>query len=169
MAFINNNAKITFPVIVTIRELLEHRALWLYFIYDEAIKKGIDISTLAETGINKCGIYQGKDLLKNGKTDSLKGLKRNLFGVFARKVFEMKIVKSSDDELEINFHYCPLVKAWQKQNCDDETIGKLCDIAMCGDRGIAESYNSRLEIKKTLSHKDEYCEIRFVKESGKIT
>ena len=74
-------------------------------------------------------------MIKKGKTDSLKGLRKTLFSLPARKVFEMDVIKSTDDELELHFHYCPLVKAWQKCGCSDEEIAMLCDIAMCGDRG----------------------------------
>ena len=35
-----------------------------------------------------------------------------------------------DDSLYLDFHYCPLVKAWQKAGCTDEEIARLCDIAM---------------------------------------
>ena len=34
------------------------------------------------------------------------------------------------DTLYLDFHYCPLVKAWQKAGCTDEEIARLCDIAM---------------------------------------
>jgi hypothetical protein len=51
----------------------------------------------------------------------------------------------------------------EKQNCTDEEIGKLCDYAMCGDKGISESYNAKLEIGKTIAHGNNYCEIRFIK------
>ena len=35
---------------------------------------------------------------------------------------------ASDDTLYLDFHYCPLVKAWQKAGCTDEEIARLCDI-----------------------------------------
>ena len=75
----------------------------------------------------------------------------------------MKIRECEDDRLSIDFHYCPLVKAWQKQGCTDEEIARLCDIAMCGDRGIASAYGARLELPKTISRGDDICEIRFKK------
>ena len=39
---IKNEAKIKFPLIVAIREQLEHRALWMYLLCDEARKKGLE-------------------------------------------------------------------------------------------------------------------------------
>ena len=70
----------------------------------------------------------------------------------------------TDDNLDIDFHYCPLVKAWQKQGCSYEEIQTLCDQAMCGDRGIAESFGCHLELPKTIARGDDICEIHFVRD-----
>ena len=161
---IKNNAKIKNPLIRSIRELLEHRALWMYLLCDEAKKKGLPPEEYAPEAIKRCGIYQGAELRKKaGGGDSLKGLKKTLFSKFAQWVFEMDIKRCTDDNLDIDFHYCPLVKAWQKQGCSDEEIELLCDLAMCGDRGIAESFGCTLQLHKTIAKGDEICEIRFVR------
>ncbi|MCI7147052.1 MAG: L-2-amino-thiazoline-4-carboxylic acid hydrolase [Firmicutes bacterium] len=161
---IKNNAKIKNPLIRSIRELLEHRALWMYLLCDEAKKKGLPPEEYASEAIKRCGIYQGAELRKKaGGGDSLKGLKKTLFSKFAQWVFEMDIKRCTDDNLDIDFHYCPLVKAWQKQGCSDEEIELLCDHAMCGDRGIAESFGCTLQLHKTIAKGDEICEIRFVR------
>ena len=161
---IKNNAKIKNPLIRSIRELLEHRALWMYLLCDEAKKKGLPPEEYAPEAIKRCGIYQGAELRKKaGGGDSLKGLKKTLFSKFAQWVFEMDITRCTDDNLDIDFHYCPLVKAWQKQGCSDEEIELLCDHAMCGDRGIGESFGCTLQLHKTIAKGDEICEIRFVR------
>ncbi|MEG2405000.1 MAG: L-2-amino-thiazoline-4-carboxylic acid hydrolase [Oscillospiraceae bacterium] len=160
---INNDAKIKNPIIRAVREQLEHRALWLYLLCDEADKKGFSYDDFAPDAIHRCGLYQGGGLVEKGGTSSLRGLHKTLFNLPARMVFEMKIKESTDDKLSIDFHYCPLVKAWQKQGCTDEQISKLCDIAMCGDRGIGESYGAVLDLPKTIARGDDICEIRFHK------
>ena len=146
---IKNEPKIKNPLIVAIREQLEHRALWMYLLCDE---------------VKRCGLYQGANLRKKaGGGDSLKGLKKTLFSKFAQWVFEMDIKRCTDDHLDIDFHYCPLVKAWQKQGCSDEEIKVLCDHAMCGDRGIAESFGCELDLPATIANGDDVCKIRFVR------
>ena len=160
---IKNEAKSKNPLIVAIRELLEHRALWLYLLCDEAGKKGLKWEDFAPAAVKRCGLYQGKNLVKKGKTDSLKGLKKTLFSKPAQMVFEMDIKKSTDDELNIDFHYCPLVKAWQKAGCSDEEIAVLCDIAMCGDHGIGECYKSVLDLPKCIAKGDDICSLRYHK------
>ncbi|NLW69914.1 MAG: L-2-amino-thiazoline-4-carboxylic acid hydrolase [Eubacteriaceae bacterium] len=159
---IKNEAKIKNPLIVAVREQLEHRALWMYLLCDEAEKKGLKPEEFAPQAIKRCGIYQGGLLRqKAGGADSLKGLKKTLFTKAAQWVFEMDIKKCTDDELDIDFHYCPLVKAWQKQGCSDEQIKKLCDNAMCGDRGIAESFGCKLLLESTIAEGSDICKIRF--------
>lgn len=159
-----NEPKIKNPIIVAVREQLEHRALWMYLLCDEVKKKGLESSDYAPDAVRRCGLYQGKELVeKGGRGQSLKGLKKALFNLPAQWVFEMKILSCDDNHLDINFHYCPLVKAWQKQGCSDEEIAKLCDHAMCGDRAIAESFGSKLNLGKRIAYGDDICELRFVK------
>lgn len=161
MSKIVNEPRIKNPLITAIRELLEHRALWLYLLCDEAGKKGLSWEEFAPDAIKRCGLYQGGNLVKKGGTRSLKGLKKTLFTKPAQWVFEMKIAECTDDRFAIDFHYCPLVKAWQKQGCTDEEMARLCDIAMCGDRGIAESYGCIMDLPKAIARGDDVCQVRF--------
>jgi hypothetical protein len=161
MSMIVNEPKIRNPLIAAIRELLEHRALWLYLLCDEAAGKGLAWEDFAPEAIRRCGLHQGGVLVKKGGTTSLKGLKKTLFTLPARWVFEMKIRECTDDRFAIDFHYCPLVKAWQKQGCTDDEIARLCDIAMCGDRGIAASYGCVMDLPQAIARGDDACRIRF--------
>lgn len=63
MSKIVNEARIKNPVIVKIRELLEHRAFWLYFLTDEAEKRGLAPKDFASAAVTRCGISQGTELL----------------------------------------------------------------------------------------------------------
>lgn len=165
---IKNEPKIKNPLIVAIREQLEHRALWMYLLVDEARKKGLEPSEYAPNAIKRCGLYQGANLReKAGGKESLKGLKKTLFTKPAQWVFEMDVKQCNDDHLDIDFHYCPLVKAWQKQGCSDEEIKMLCDYAMCGDRGIGQSFGCELDLPKTIANGDDCCQIRFVRRNKK--
>ena len=163
MSRIKNEPRHKNGILQAIREQLEHRAMWLYLLCDEAGKKGLKWEDFGCEAVRRCGCFQGAGLVKKGGPDSLKGLKQTLFTKPAQLVFEMKIRESEDDRLSIDFHYCPLVKAWQKQGCTDEEIERLCDMAMCGDRGIASAYGARLELPKTIARGDDICEIRFKK------
>ncbi len=163
MSKVKNDAKIKNPIIVAVREQLEHRAFWLYLLCDEAGKRGLDWKDFGSAAIRRCGLTHGENLVKKGKTDSLVGLRKTLFTKPAQMVFEMKIRESTDDKLTIDFHYCPLVKAWQKAGCTDEEIATLCDIAMCGDHGIGEQYGAVLDLPKCIAKGDDICALRYHK------
>ena len=163
MSKVKNEAKIKNPIIVAVREQLEHRALWLYLLCDEAGKRGLEWNDFGSAAIKRCGLTHGDNLVKKGKTDSLKGLRKTLFTKPAQMVFEMKILESTDDKLSIDFSYCPLVKAWQKAGCTDEEIATLCDIAMCGDHGIGQQYGAVLDLPKCIAKGDDICALRYHK------
>ena len=157
-----NEPRIKNPLSKAIRELLEHRALWLYLLTDEAAKAGADPAAFAPAAVKRCGLFQGAELVaKGGGTNSLKSLKKGLFGKPAQMVFEMDVKDVQDDRFELEFHYCPLVKAWQKQGCTDEEISNLCDWAMCGDRGIGEAYGCELDLPKTIARGDDVCHLIY--------
>ena len=171
---IKNEAKKNGFILRNLRNFFEHMALWLYFLYDEARKKGIKPETFAPDAIRRCGIYHGLRA-RTGKEEAVKTtsvpaesqksscrlLRKKLFPPVGKAIFEMKFLKLDDDSFDVDFHYCPLVTAWQKQGCTDEEIDKLCDWAMEGDRGIADAFGCELELKKTIAKGDEVCEIRF--------
>ena len=163
MSKVVNEAKIKNKFVVRIRELLEHRAFWLYLLVDEAEKRGLDPEDFASAAVTRCGLSQGSDLVKQGGTKSLKGLRKTLFTRAARWVFEMDLVESTDDTLYLDFHYCPLVKAWQKAGCTDAEIARLCDIAMCGDHGIGKCFNAKLDLPKCIAKGDDVCALRYRK------
>ncbi len=163
MSIVKNEPKYKNPLLMAIRDQLGHRAFWLYLLCDEAKKRGLDPMDFGSAAVRRCGLSQGAGLVKKGKTDSLKGLKKTLFTKPAQWVFEMDVKESTDDTLFIDFHYCPLVKAWQKAGCTDEEIALLCDIAMCGDHGIGEFYNAKLELPKCIAKGDDICALRYKK------
>ena len=163
MSKIKNEARNQFPLVTAVRGQLEQRAAWLYLLCDEGRKRGLNPRDCGSAAIRRCGLGQGRHLVREGGTDSLKGLRKTLFTKPAQWMFEMKVIHSTDDELELHFHYCPLVKAWQKAGCSDEEISMLCDIAMCGDRGIGEAYGCELDLPKTIANGDDICHLRYHK------
>ncbi len=164
MSKINNNPTITNDDKVTaVRNAIEHRATWMGLMLDEAEKAGQDWEAIARKAITRCGCFHGKgffDQLKD-KAD-LKEFREIFVNDLGQKLFEMDVVESTDEKLAIEFHYCPLVSGWMKQGMSDETIEKLCDIAMDGDRGIGSQLeNFQFELGRTIAQGHPVCEIFF--------
>ena len=160
MSKIKNEPKHKMALIQQIRGQLEQRAIWLALLTREAAEKGLDPMEFGDSSIWKTGCMQGATL--NEGTKNLKMLKKNLFTPGARLIFEMDLVESTEDRLSLDFHYCPLVKGWQKLGCSDEEISRLCDVAMMGDRGIGRQFGAHLNLAKTIARGDDICELRYV-------
>jgi hypothetical protein len=145
-----------------IRGAFEHRATWLYYLVEEAKKRGLDCK-FAHDAIHDCGQFHGDH--KYTKTDDLK----NVFAPeFANKTvidaFQMDILRNDGEHLDINFHYCPLVAAWLKLGAKEEDLPELCEIAMDGDRGIISTFPKfEFKLGDTIAKGNDVCEIRISK------
>ena len=71
--------------------------------------------------------------------------------------------KKPDDVLDVEFHHCPLLKAWQDLGFDDEMCAKLCDIAMDGDRNIAKAMGFDFHLGDTIANGCPTCQVTFRK------
>jgi len=161
---IKNVAKKAEEKIEINRAQIEHRATWMGLIYDEAEKAGLDAETLTRKAIKRCGLIHGegfKEACKNPENGE--DFKDAFLGEVGVKTFEMDNIKASYDEVSVDFHYCALVNAWQKLGFSDERCAKLCDIAMDGDRGIAEAMGMTLELTDTIAKGCDSCKLRFHK------
>jgi hypothetical protein len=180
MATIVNEPSKGGRLISKVRGMYEHRATWLYLLLVEARKKGLAWKDFAPDAIYRCGLFHGaafggrpgRPAGSGGVTaaaagaplkPSLIGLRKKGFNGLGKRVFEMRILKSTEDELDVEFHYCPLVSAWKKQGATDEEIAELCDIAMRGDAGIAEAFGARLELPQVIAKGAPTCRVRFVR------
>jgi hypothetical protein len=73
-------------------------------------------------------------------------------------------VTTTDEELKIDFHYCPLVAAWKKLTNDETRISALCDIAMDGDRGIISKFDKfTFELGDTIANGKDTCQVLIKK------
>ena len=143
------------------RKAFEHRAAWFALLLDEAKKRGLDES-FAHDAIRRCGVFHGLNLFPRG--DDLTEFAPAFANEDVINTFEMEILESSDKKLSIDFHYCPLVAAWQKLGVSEEDMATLCDIAMDGDRGIVSTFPKfEFQLGKTIAKGDDVCEIRISK------
>ena len=152
-----------------VRKAIEHRATWMYLLLKEARERGLDWDDFAREAIRKTGSIHGtlkKD--KMSDTSSMEEFTTVFAGETSRKVFEMEVLAADEEKYHLDFHYCPLVSAWEKLGASPEDIEQLCDIAMDGDRGVAGEFEDfEFSLGKTIAGGDEVCEIRFDKRSKK--
>jgi len=146
------------------RSCIEHRATWMALMYEEMEKAGCDAEKVARAAIKRCGNIHGLGF--KAKCKDPKDV-RDFYTVFlnpdGKKIFEMDNFVADEGKLKVDFHYCALVSAWKKLGLDDERIAKFCDIAMDGDRGIAESMGLTLDLSDTIAKGCTTCKLHFHK------
>ncbi len=164
---IKNVANPVEEIISVNRAQIEHRATWMGLIYDEMVKAGIDAEPIVRRAIKRTGLMHGERFKKQcADPSSCVDFKNAFFGdesSVGPQSFNMQDIKADKDNLTSNFHYCALVAAWQKLGFDEKTIDLLCDMAMDGDRGIAEAMGLDLTLTDTIAKGCEACKLHFHK------
>jgi len=152
------------------RAQIEHRATWMGLIYDEMVKAGIDAETIIRRAIKRCGRIHGEQIKKRcADPKNIENFKKAFLSDLVKKTFDTSFVSADEAEIKtkdsfsINFHYCALVNAWKKLGFDDKTCALLCDMAMEGDRSIAELMELQFDLGKTIAQGCPNCELRFKK------
>lgn len=164
MSKINNEPKNTENVLVNeVRAAIEHRATWMSLILEQADRKDVDFEAIGRAAINATGCFHGNNIKEKLADESMQEFQKTFLHDLGQQLFEMEIIACDDDKLEVEFHYCPLVSAWQKQGFSNERIELLCDMAMDGDRGIAEANDLGFKLGKTIAQGYDVCEVNFYK------
>ncbi len=165
MSSIKNESAINNDEMVNqVRSAIEHRATWMGLMCREAKDAGADWESIARKAVKKTGCFHGDRIIKAmDGTKSMKAFQMAFIPELTQKLFEMDIKELSDNKLDIEFNYCPLVSAWQKQGFSDDMVDTLCDIAMDGDRGIAEENGMDFHLGETIAKGNKVCEVCFKK------
>jgi len=130
----------------------------------EMQKRGLDAEGITRAAVRKTGhIHGGRIKAKTADVADMRDFNAAFLNEDGRKNFEIDIVEVDRDHLKAEFHYCALVSAWQKLGLDEATIALLCDIAMDGDRGIAESMGYPLDLDDTIAKGCKTCRLHFHK------
>jgi hypothetical protein len=146
------------------RAQIEHRAMWMGLIYDEMVKAGIDAVPIIRRAIERCGRIRGEQLKKRcADPKNLEDFKKAFLSDLVKKTFDADLVSGDKASVNIDFHYCALVSAWKKIGLDDKTCELLCDMAMEGDRSMAELMELQFALGKTIAQGCPNCELRFKK------
>lgn len=159
-----NEPKITNDELVDkLRAAIGHRATWMGLLLKEAKERGLNWEEIGHAAVLATGDLHG-DMIKGRmeKTESLVEFAKNFLTPDVRKIFEMNVKKSDENELDIEFGYCPLVAGWTKAGIDGDMIPKLCDVAMSGDRGICSRFEDfEFHLGKTIAEGHKVCEVKF--------
>ena len=164
MSKIQNDANPVDEAAEVNRAQIEHRATWMGLIYDEMKKAGLDAEAIVRRAIKRCGRMHGENFRKSGvDPNNCADFRTHFLSDLVVKTFNMHPVTADRDNLKTEFHYCALVSAWQKLGFDDKTCELLCDMAMDGDRGIAETMGFKFDLGDTIAKACSDCKLHFHK------
>jgi hypothetical protein len=146
------------------RAQIEHRATWMGLIYDEMVKAGIDAEPIIRRAIKRCGKMHGENIKKRcADPKNCSDFRKAFLTDLVVKTFDMRPIDANKDSLTVDFHYCALLSAWKKLGFDDKTCELLCDMAMDGDRGIAEVMGLKFDLNATIAKGCADCKLHFHK------
>ena len=99
----------------SVRNAYENRGRWYYYLVKEGLEQGLPLE-LARDAMRRAGYFQYESRFKGMTT--IDEFAKEFFTYGVEKVNEGEIVRQTEDELEIDLGYCPLVAAWQKLTDD---------------------------------------------------
>lgn len=127
-------------------------------------RQGEEAEKIIRQAISETGRVQGNALREQcPDPTSCKSFCDTMFTPTLLKSFEVDVKEKTDDVLDVEFHHCPLLKAWQDLGFDDEMCAKLCDIAMDGDRNIAKAMGFDFHLGDTIANGCPTCQVTFRK------
>lgn len=157
------------PVVNIQRDGIGHRATWTGLTYIKAREAGMaDIGEkIIRAAIAETGSVHGTEIrAKCQDPQSVECFVDTFMTPNVVKTFEVEFKGKTPDRVDLEFHHCPLLKAWQDLGFDDKTCEKLCDMAMDGDRNIAKAMGYEFHLGDTIANGYKTCKLAFFK-SGK--
>lgn len=136
-----------------------------YLTKKEAERQGIDLTPVSKEVQRKSSIEmaQGIKAQMENKDDIGEFISKMFKGPIGYAAYEVDVVESNPDKVDLEYHFCPLVQAWQSMGLSDEEIAAMCDSAMVGDSIMAEEAGFDLDIQKTIARGDCVCKLVYTK------
>lgn len=154
------------PVVDIQRGAIGHRATWTGLTYTKAREAGMadEAEKIIRAAIAETGHVQGTEIKAQcPDPENVTCFVDTFMTPNVVKTFEVEFKQKGHDRVDLEFHHCPLLKAWQDLGFDDQTCEKLCDMAMDGDRNIAKAMGYEFFLGDTIANGDKTCKLSFYK------
>jgi len=167
---IENNTSIKDDPVVNIqRDAIGHRATWTGLTYTKAREAGMAEAAekIIRAAIAETGSIHGSEIREKCQDpQSVACFVDTFMTPNVVKTFEVEFTAKGKDRVDLEFHHCPLLKAWQDLGFDDHTCEKLCDMAMDGDRHIARAMGYQFDLGDTIANGQKTCKLSFYKQGA---
>jgi hypothetical protein len=154
------------PVVNIQRDAIGHRATWTGLTYTKAREAGMaeEAEKFIRAAIAETGAFHGSEIKSHCQDpESVSGFVDTFLTQNVIKTFEIEFTAKTAGRVDIEFHHCPLLKAWQDLGFDEQTCDKLCDMAMDGDRNIAKAMGFEFHLGDTIATGYKTCKLSFFK------
>ncbi len=146
---------------IPVRKAIEDRGAWLFFLFREMAK---EFGRKKAEEISRIAIREfGKAKAVKEKSSTPKEWVKKHVEKGSKEIFESKSEHSDENNVELEFHYCPLLERWKELGANQEEQDLLCDIAMEGDRAKAEALGFKVEITRRMGKGDKICKVLIKK------
>ena len=134
-----------------------------YLTKKEAERQGIDLTPVSKAVQKESSVAMAQEIRSRMEDPANVGefIEKMFKGPIGYEAYEVDVVSKSPESADLEYHYCPLVQAWQSLGLSDEEIAQLCDSAMEGDRIMAEEMGYDIDIQKTIANGDGVCKIVY--------
>ncbi len=151
-------------LIEQLRGALKSRALVYAAMYEEiAAEFGADKAReICKRAIYKRGEAIAAVFAPHAPAD-LAGLKQTFLNFIPQgeQLFAPEVVQCNAQELEIQFHRCPLKEAWQEAGYEGATLENLCDIGGVVDYGTFEKAGFSIRSETWRSGREGCCRLHI--------
>jgi len=154
------------PIADMLRGAIGHRATWTGLTYTKAREAGKadEAEKFIREAVAETAKVQGAGVKsKCQDPENVTCFAETFLTSNFVKTFEIEFNTKTEDRVDLEFHHCPLLKAWQDLGFDDATCEKLCDIAMDGDRGIAKAMGFEFHLGDTIANGCKTCQMTYFK------
>lgn len=143
--------------IEAMRNMIKDRGSYLYYLAKAAQDSDPNWETAFRKALTQYGCM--RYCAKFTEVKGLDDFAETYLSPETKKIFDSDIIERDEEHLVIKAGYCPLMHAWVDCGGDDAFVGKLCDIAMDGDRAMVNSIPSLdFSLRRSLAFGDDQCE-----------
>ena len=154
------------PVVDAYRSSIGHRATWtgLTYVMAKEAGKAEEFETIIRQAVTETGRIQGSGIKARCQNpQDVSNFADTFLKPKLMETFEVEYISKDKDKVDIAFHHCPLLKAWQELGFSDEDCEKLCDMAMDGDRSIAKTMGYQFDLGDTIAKGCKTCRMAYYK------
>lgn len=142
----------------------ERRGMIYFLMSKHAEKFGLNKEAYARSAVNRIGRDNRRLFAKH--YDYFPDFVFSFMNEGLIGQFRPELMKMTDDEALVEFHYCPMLGGLCRMTENDGELRLLCDCAMETDRGLTAEVGVDFELGDTIANGCDTCQLYFKRRKG---